>query len=84
MDAMMMAALGGLAAVSGVASTMMAAGKRRRRWVWGSVGLVLNVPGMLIVTVLPASSHASRRRAEVLRDHEGQVDRQQGERRAAS
>ncbi len=31
----------------------MAAGKSRRIWLWTAVGALFNIPGMLLVAVLP-------------------------------
>jgi len=53
MDAMMIVAVGGFALLSGAASWKMAAGKSRRVWLWATVGMLFNVPGMLVVAALP-------------------------------
>jgi hypothetical protein len=64
MNATMVVALSGFAAVSGIASWQMAVGKSRRIWLWTSVGLIFNVPGMLAVAFLP--SHRSSAEAAVV------------------
>jgi len=55
MGVMMVVAVTGFALLSAVVSVMIAAGKRRRPWLWGPVGLLFNLPGMLLVTLLPAA-----------------------------
>jgi hypothetical protein len=70
MDAMMVAAIGGFALVSAAVSVMIAAGKHRRILVWGPVGLLLNLPGMLVVTVLPAALPRPARETVMLAESE--------------
>ena len=70
MDAMMVAAIGGFALVSAVVSVMIAAGKHRRIWLWGPVGLLLNLPGMLVVTLLPAAPPRAAREGAMLAESE--------------
>jgi hypothetical protein len=53
MDAMMIVAVGGFALLSEAASWRMAAGKSRRVWLWTTVGMLFNVPGMIVVAALP-------------------------------
>lgn len=50
---MMIVAVGGFALLSGAVSWKMAAGKSRRVWLWTTVGMLFNVPGMLVVAALP-------------------------------
>ena len=50
---MMIVAVGGFALLSEAASWKMAAGKSRRVWLWATVGMLFNVPGMLVVAALP-------------------------------
>jgi hypothetical protein len=61
MDGMMAAAVCGFALLSAAANVMMAAGKGRRSWLWGAVGLLLNLPAMAIVALLPpAAAHGAQ------------------------
>ena len=53
MDATMIMALCGFALLSGTASWRMAIGKSRRIWLWTAVGVLANVPGMLLLVILP-------------------------------
>lgn len=61
MDVMMIVAIVGFAVLCGAVSMKIAAGKGRNPIVWGAVGLVLNLPGLLIVLVVPR--HNERRAA---------------------
>jgi hypothetical protein len=58
MDATMIAAACGLALVSGVASWHMALGKSRRVWLWTAIGVLFNLPGMLLLVVMPVRAAA--------------------------
>jgi hypothetical protein len=53
MDALMITGICGWAVLSGLTSYKMALGKSRSIRLWTSIGLLFNVPGMLLVAFLP-------------------------------
>ena len=53
MDVMLIIAIIGLAAICCGVSVKIAAGKGRSPLLWGLVGLVLNLLGLLVVVVVP-------------------------------
>ncbi|GEM_PF-2887874 len=59
MDIVLIVAIVGFAVLCGAVSMKIAAGKGRNPIVWGAVGLVVNLPGLLIVVVVPR--HDQRR-----------------------
>jgi hypothetical protein len=59
MDALMIIGICGWAVLSGFASYKMAAGKSRSIRLWTSIGLLFNVPGMLLVAFLPVNEQKS-------------------------
>lgn len=59
MDAVMIVAVVGFAALCGAVSFKIAAGKGRNPLLWGLVGLVFNLLGMLVVVVVPRT-HTAR------------------------
>lgn len=53
MDAVMIVAVVGFAVLCGAVSLKIAAGKGRSPVLWGLVGLVFNLPGLLVAVVVP-------------------------------
>jgi len=69
MDVVLIVAIVGFAVLCGAVSMKIAAGKGRNPVVWGAIGLILNLPGLLIVVVVP--SHDERRAVPQDRRHAG-------------
>jgi hypothetical protein len=64
LDPLMIMGLCGWALLSGLAGCKLAAAKSRCVWLWTSLGLLLNVPGVLVLALLPVRrAKAARSRA---------------------
>jgi hypothetical protein len=65
MDAMMIVAVCLFALLSGAVSWKIASGKSRRAWLWTIVGIVFNLPGMMLAAFVPVHRPAVAQAAVV-------------------